>query len=529
MKRRFGSVLLAMSILLFMGFQSAWAGGTLKIGLSSDEGTLNPYTYKTETGIDLVRLVYDPLFQIDKNLVAKPWLVKSFSLSPDKLLLTMKLHENVKWHDGKPLTSADVKFTYDYIKKYPKSRFTNPAKNILATEAPDPYTVTMKFQKYLPDMFSRPLADMPILPKHIWEKIDNPDASTVTVGSGAFMLTDVKPGEMYRMKANKNFFLGAPDVDEIVIPLIKDTTALFTAMKAGSLDITTRNLSPELIKDFSADKRLKVSKGSGFATTMVYFNNERPPFNRKEFRQALAYAIDRQEIVDVVILGVGTVGSMGFVHPVLGNYNPSINQYDYDLEKAKQLLDGLGFVDKNGDGVREGDQGKSLEFKILVYANNPLRIRAAELMKESFAKIGIKITIMAMDMAVVDNLVWPDFDAKNGRDYDMTMWGWGASSMNAMNRYVEMLHSDFVKGPSNHGAFNSAAADAILNDLAGEVDFAKRDALVMKLQTVLADEAPFVTLYYADQDFAYNPKIKDNWVFQKGKGPVTVLSFVPDF
>ena len=95
------------------------AAGTLKIGLSSEEGTLNPYTYKTETGMDLVRLVYDPLFQIDKNLVSKPWLVKSFSLSADKLLLTMKLHENVKWHDGKPLTSADVKFTYEYIKKHP--------------------------------------------------------------------------------------------------------------------------------------------------------------------------------------------------------------------------------------------------------------------------------------------------------------------------------------------------------------------------------------------------------------------------
>ena len=505
------------------------AAGTLKIGLSSEEGTLNPYTYKTETGMDLVRLVYDPLFQIDKNLVSKPWLVKSFSLSADKLLLTMKLHENVKWHDGKPLTSADVKFTYEYIKKHPKSRFTNPAKNILAVEAPDELTVTMKFQKYLPDMFSRPLADMPILPKHIWEKIDNPDASTVMIGSGAFMLTEIKPGEMFRMKANKNFFKGAPDVDEIVIPLIKDTTALFTALKAGSLDITTRNLSPELIKDFSADKRFKVLKGSGFATTMMYFNNERAPFNKKEFRQALAYAVNRQELVDVIILGVGTVGSVGLVHPDLDNYNSTINQYAYDLDKSRKILDSIGFTDRNGDGVRESEPGKPLEFKLLVYANNPLRVRVAELIRESYAKIGVKVNISALDMAVVDNLVWPDFDAAKGRNFDMTMWGWGASSMNAMNRYVEMMHSDFARGPSNIGAFKSAAADVVLNELANEVDFDKRDALVKKMQTVLADEVPFLTLYYADQDFAYNPTAKDNWVFQKGKGPVTVLSFVTGF
>lgn len=528
MKRQLRSALIVAAIITVV-LQTAGAAGILKIGLSSEEGTLNPYTYKTETGIDLVRLVSDPLFQIDKDLVSKPWLVESYSLSADKLLLTMKLRDNVKWHDGKPLTSADVKFTYEYIRKYPKSRFTNPAKNIIAIEAPDALTVTMKFQKYLPDMFYRPLADMPILPKHIWEKIDNPDASTVMVGSGAFILTDIKPGEMYRMKANKAFFMGSPDVDEIVIPLIKDTTALFTALKAGSLDITTRNLAPELIKDFAADKNLKILKGSGFSTTMIYFNNERPPFNKKEFRQALAYAINRKEIVDVVILGVGTVGSMGFVHPDLGNYNPSINQYAYDLEKSKKLLDSIGFTDKNGDGLRESDQGKPLDFKILVYANNALRIRAAELMKESFAKIGVKVTISALDMAVVDDLAWPDFDAKNGRNYDMTMWGWGASSMNAINRYVEMLNSDFAKGPSNHGAFKSAAADAVLNEMATEVDFAKRDLLVKKMQMIIADEVPFVTLYYADQDFAYNFRAKDTWVFQKGKGPVTVLSFVKGF
>jgi len=525
------NVLKAMVLVIIASVAASplMAAGTLKIGLSSEEGTLNPYTYKTETGMDLVRLVYDPLFQIDKSLVSKPWLVKSFTLSADKLLLTMKLHENVKWHDGKPLTSADVKFTYEYIKKYPKSRFTNPAKNILAVEAPDELTVTMKFQKYLPDMFSRPLADLPILPKHIWEKIDNPDASTVTVGSGAFVLTEIKPGEMFRMKANKNFFKGAPDVDEIVIPLIKDTTALFTALKAGSLDITTRNLSPELIKDFSADKRFKVLKGSGFATTMMYFNNERAPFNKKEFRQALAYAVNRQELVDVIILGVGTVGSVGLVHPDLDNYNPSINQYAYDLEKSRKLLDSIGFTDRNGDGVRESEPGKPLDFKLLVYANNPLRIRVAELIRESYAKIGVKLNIQALDMAVVDNLVWPDFDAAKGRDFDLTLWGWGASSMNAINRYVEMMHSDFAKGPSNIGAFKSAAADAVLNELAVEVDFDKRDALVKKMQTVLAEEVPFLTLYYADQDFAYNPKVKDNWVFQKGKGPVTVLSFVQGF
>ena len=387
----------------------------------------------------------------------------------------------------------------------------------------------MKFQKYLPDMFSRPLADMPILPKHIWEKIDNPDASTVMVGSGAFMLTEIKPGEMFRMKANKNFFKGAPDVDEIVIPLIKDTTALFTALKAGSLDITTRNLSPELIKDFSADKRFKVLKGSGFATTMMYFNNERAPFNKKEFRQALAYAVNRQELVDVIILGVGTVGSVGLVHPDLDNFNSTINQYAYDLDKSRKILDSIGFTDRNGDGVRESEPGKPLEFKLLVYANNPLRVRVAELIRESYAKIGVKVNISALDMAVVDNLVWPDFDAAKGRNFDMTMWGWGASSMNAMNRYVEMMHSDFARGPSNIGAFKSAAADVVLNELANEVDFDKRDALVKKMQTVLADEVPFLTLYYADQDFAYNPTAKDNWVFQKGKGPVTVLSFVTGF
>ncbi|HSV55967.1 MAG TPA: ABC transporter substrate-binding protein, partial [Magnetospirillaceae bacterium] len=336
---------------------------------------------------------------------------------------------------------------------------------------------------------------------------------------------EVKPGEVYRMRANRNWFRGTPDVDEIVIPVIRDTTALFTALRAGSLDITTRNLSPELIRDFSADRNLRMLRGPGFATTMIYFNNERPPFNNVVFRQALAQAINRKEIMDVVILGTGTVGSMGFVHPDLANFNPGINQQPFDLARARRLLDSIGFMDRNRDGVRESDQGRPLDFRLLVYANNPLRVRAAELIRESFAQIGVRVTVAAMDMAVVDDLVWPGFDASRGRDYDMTMWGWGASTMNAVNRYVEMLHSDFSRGPSNHGAFNSSAADAVLNELAVEVDFERRDGMVKRLQAVIAEEVPFVTLYYADQVFAYNPRAKDTWVFQKGKGPVTVLSF----
>jgi len=498
----------------------------LKIAVRGEEGTLNPYTYVSETGATIFRLVYDPLFNKSVDLIPEPWLVKEYTVSEDGLVYVFELHDNVRFHDGQPLTAEDVKFTYEYLQQYKKSRFSGPASAITDIIVIDEFTVQMTLSSPQAEFLTRPLAEMGILPKHIWESITDPDTSRETVGSGPYKLTEIKDGEYYIFEANNDYFNGMPVTKQIYMPIIKDASAMFTALQAGQIDVTTVELPPETIDQFVNNQNLEVQEGPGYSTTLLLFNNERYPFDNHSFREALAYATNRQEIVDVVMLGKATKGSLGFVHPMSAAYSNQVNEIGFDISKANEILDGLNFVDTNNDGIRETDTEEALSFEILVYASNPLRIRIAELIKESYASIGVEVSVKAMDMAVVDDLVWPDFDAANGRDYDMAMWGWGASTMDSSVRYIDMFFSDFTEGNSNIVAYKSEAMDEILESMMLESNPLKKIELQKKFQVQLSQDYPCITLYYPNLAFAYNPKVFDNWKFIKGSGIVNPLSLI---
>jgi peptide/nickel transport system substrate-binding protein len=207
-------------------------------------------------------------------------------------------------------------------------------------------------------------------------------------------------------------------------------------------------------------------------------------------------------------------------------YNNQVNEIGFDITKANEILDGLNFIDTNNDGIRETETGDKLSFEILVYASNPLRIRIAELIKESYASIGVEVTVKAMDMAVVDDLVWPDFTAANGRDYDMAMWGWGASTMDSSVRYIDMFYSDLNVGNSNIVAYSSEEMDELLDLMKMESDPMKKIELQKRFQVILSRDYPCITLYYPNLAFAYNPNVFDQWKFIKGSGIVNPLSLI---
>jgi peptide/nickel transport system substrate-binding protein len=528
-------ILLFTVVLLFSATLFCFSAGsrdndagaeTLRIGWHVDEGTLNPYTYVSGPGLHVVNLIYDCLFQIDSDNIPQPWLVSDYTISEDQLTYTLNLHKNVKWHDGTPFTSADVKFTYEYIMKYNKSRFTKPSKAIKSVETMGDHTVVFTIDKPRVNFFIQPLADLPILPKHIWEKIEDPDSSAETVGTGPYLLTEIKLGQLYRLQANKEYFKGTPKVAEIVIPIIKDNTAMFTAIRAGELDMAGKELAPELITDFENDKNLKVIKGAGFGTTQLQFNAENEHLSKTEFRQALVYATDMKDIISTVMLNSATAGSMGFIHPSSAYYNSSVNKYSQNFNKANKILEDLGYSDTDNDSVRETPEGEDLAFELLVYSNNPIRIRIAELLREWYGKIGVKITLKSMDMDTVDSLVWPGFDVTQGRDYDMSMWGWSASMQIFPGRLVELLHSNPDMGYLNIGAFKSSEFDSLGDKLAVTYETAKRKELLSKMQKIVSEECPIIPLYYQDYAFAYNADAYDEWVFIKGLGIFNKLSFL---
>lgn len=528
--KKIGKITVLTLIFIMIVSSSVLAYGQvdqIKIGISVDENSLNPYTYTSGNGLHLTYLVYDCLIHLDENLELQPWLAESYTVSEDMLTYTFKLKEGVKWHDGEPLTAEDVKFTFEYIMEHPKSRFTRPSKAITSITVKDEYTVEFVLDTPKVNFLIQPIADMPILPKHIWENIDNPDEYDGTIGSGPYKLITVEDGQYYQMEANDDYFMGKPVAKEIIIPIIKDQTALFTALTAGQIDATNKELAPELQNQFEGSNDIKLAKGPGFSTTLLQINNEIAPFNDVEFRQAIAYAIDSEEIVNSIMLGVATEGSMGFIHPSSSYYNKNVANYSQDFEKAKQLISDLGYEDSNGNGIIEID-GEDMELELLVYANNPIRIRIAELVQEWLLEIGIGVEISAMDMNTVDDLVWPGFDVAQGRNYDMSMWGWGSSMQTFPQRIVELLATSTDIGTVNIGAHNNEEFDAIATKLIDELDPDKRKEMIMELQLIASESVGFVPLYYPDYVFAYNASVYDGWVFVKGLGIINKLSLITD-
>jgi peptide/nickel transport system substrate-binding protein len=518
---------IALAVLL------AFVGGTavsaktssLRLAILADEGTLTPYTYVMGyPGMELVMLIYDALFIMDQNNLPQPWLVEKFTASEDAKIWTVTLRNGVKFQDGQPLTTADVEFTYKYFTKNPKPRFTSPLKIIDKIEVADARTIKFTLKKSDPAFPLRPLADVPILPKHVWEKAADPKA-VAAMGTGPYSLVEYKPEQYYKLKANAAYFRGKPRMAEIIIPIIKDPTSMFTALKSGEIHLAAKGLSPELVTQFQNLPGVKVVTGPGYSTTLLQLNDTRYPLDQREFRQALALAIDQDYLVKTVLLGQGTAGNPGFMHPKGPWANTSLKS-EVDRKRAQALLDKLGFVDRNGDGRRETPKGDKLELTMLVYASNPLRLRTAEIISGWFTELGVKTAVKALDPTTVDSLVWPDFDVAKGRDYDLSMWGWSPSMQQEPGRLAELYHSNPAIGNVNIGGFKSAPVDALAEQLLVTVDLTKRKELAQKLQAVLAQEVPHIVLYYEDGAYVYRSDAYDGYTYVKGLGIVSKWSFI---
>lgn len=500
---------------------------SLRIAIPADEGILQPYAYITGyPGWNMLSLLYDALYVFDADNLPKPWLAKEAKASADGKTWTITLRDGVKWHDGQAFSSADVKFAYEYYKANTHSRWTGPVRNFTSIETPNASTVVITLPTPDPQFAFRVLADLPIIPKHLWEGKTDPKTFNTNVGTGAYKLAEHQTDQFYRFTANPDFFAGKPAVDELVIPIIKDPNTIFSALKTGEIHSTIRILSPELVKDFQSNAELKVQRGPGFATTLLQFNDERAPWDKTAVRQAVALAIDTQKLVDTVLLGFATAGNPGWLHPASPFHDPAVKG-EYSVEKAKALLDGLGYKDSNGDGVREAD-GKPMEAALLVQSNQPLRIRAAELIAAGLKDIGINVKVTAMESNSLDAKVWPDFDVSKGRDFDLAMFGWSAPVQANPLRMVSLVHSKPAVGSLNIGGFKNAEVDKVADEINITVDEAKQKTLMRQLEALTAKELPFLMLYYDDGIYAYRPAAYDRWVYQKGQGIFHKLSFMPD-
>ncbi|MFE4501079.1 ABC transporter substrate-binding protein [Rhodococcus sp. NPDC056743] len=491
---------------------------TLTIATDKDSGPLNIFAGQTD---QMTEMIYDKLLAPSPYVDdPQPWLATSV----DQVSATtweVKLRDDVTWHDGEAFTADDVVFSFHYMHSAPTGRFThhvNDTPSISTVEATADGGVRFVCDYACPELGTVTLADLPVLPEHIWSSVDPAKAKEVTalpVGTGPYKLVEYSPTSGYRFEANADYFAGTPTVDEIVMPVIADSSATFTALRSGQIDATTRALTPELITEFENSADISVIKTSPLRYPELKLNFLEAPFSDAQFRTALNQSVDRDQLLEIVGLGQGRPATQGYVHPDAPYANPT--ESPYDVDGAKKILDGMGYVDKDGDGIRENAAGEKLAFTIHVDGGLSPDVRAAELLTEDFGKVGVETSVVAVDTGTLS-------DIATKKTYDMYI------TMNSPHAVADS--TQFIMSHRSGNIWKSPSIaypefDALYDKWKLTETNEARLAVLDEIQDLYNRQPTTIGLYYPDEYFGVRSDTFGGWVETPGYGIVHKWSFLP--
>ena len=473
-------------------------GGTLTFSYRIIAGHFNPAIASgTPTGIPGTQL-FAALLRFDDEWNPQPYLAESWEISDDGLTVTVRLRDNARFHDGHPITSEDVKFSIEtYQQNHPFKPMYAPVQSI---ETPDPLTAVFRLSDPHPAIllaFSSQLGV--VIPKHVYGETDDirkhPQNSQDVVGSGPFKLKEFKPGEYIIMERNEDYFLeGRPYLDRIVYKKISETTSRVISLEKNDVDMTAFESDAEFLNRLKKNGHLTLTP-DGYSAIgpleWLAFNTMNEPFDDKRVRQAFAYALDKEFIVNVLYGGYAQ-RSTGPIHPGSVFGPKDVNPYRLDLDKAQALLDEAGYP-PDGDGVRIRT---TLDF---IPAGGAWK-RKAEYVKAQLKKIGVDVTIKAS----ADFRGW--LKTVSNHEFDMTLdsvFNWGDPVIGVHRTYQS---TNIRKGVPWHNTqqFQSAEVDAVMERAGKELDQEKRKALYQEMQRLVVEEAPIAYLHTSPYHTVYN-------------------------
>ncbi|MEZ0290861.1 MAG: ABC transporter substrate-binding protein [Sulfolobales archaeon] len=511
-------------------FPQAQSVVELKIGLPDQIDNFNPLTGIFAAAGVIRGLLYDTLLYPLMNGSYMPWLAESYYVNTSDLTITFKLRPNLKWHDGTPLTSDDVVFTFNLILKsnYSDKLDKWNLRNYIAdVRALDDRTVVFKLkQPFAPALFYISLL-IPIVPKHIWANVDPTTFKNTDnpIGSGPFKFVSYTPGVSIVLEANKDFFLGKPKIDRIVFVLYKSIDTMMLGLQSGDIDaISAATVDPSLVPVLIRDPNIRIVMVNGTGSLRwMGFNLDKYPFSIREFREAIAYAIDKNAIVRTVLLGYGYPATDGWIQPLFGIwYNPNVTYRPQNLTKANEILDSLGFK-KGPDGVRVTPNGTRLSISILTISGMAEFESAATLIAGWLKQIGIDARVEAQALGTVDQ-------REGVGDFDLGLMGMGMSITVDVDWYLyERFHSSQappigVYAGRNWARYRNPEMDQLLEAERTTLDLSKRIAIVHKIQEIIARDLPVLPLYVKYSLTAYRTNRFVGWNDQEG--PTSKLSLI---
>ena len=456
-----------------------------------DASNLLPVLSSDSASSAINSLVYNGLLRYNGQLELEGELAERWEVSEDNRTLTFHLRRDVRWHDGTPFTASDVKFTYElYIDPEIPTAYAESFSQVTRVETPDPYTFIAHYDTpYAPALQSWATA---IHPRHLLEGTDvlRSPLSRSPVGTGPYRFVEWVSGEKIVLEANTDYFEGPPYIRRVVYRIIPDVSTQFLELQTGSLDFM--GLTP-LQFDRQTDTvafRRNYNKYQylSFGYTYLGYNLRRPLFADKRVRQALAYAIDEQELIDGVLLGYGDVAT-GPYKPDTWVYNPDVRRYHYNPEKARQLLAEAGWQDTTGDGILNKN-GQRLTFTIVTNQGNDLRIKTGEIIQRRFREIGVDVRLRVIE--------WATFlkDFINPGNFDATILGWSGGP--EPDQYNIWHSSKIAPGQLNFIGFEHPEVDELLERGRRVFDQQQRKKYYDHFQEILAEEQPYTFLYVSE-------------------------------
>lgn len=487
------------------------SGGTVTVGFHQEPnllwGPATGLTVAQETAILLNR----PLIMINEDLEYVPALatevptLENGGLSADGLTYTFHLRDDVRWHDGTPLTAADVNFTYEML-VHPDVPVRGRVgwNQISSVEMPDEHTIVFNFDTVDAPFLDR-VAIVTILPQHILG--DVPPGELVThewfrsnaPGLGPFKFVEWQPGNYILVERNPDFFeAGLPRLDRIILKIITDANTLTNQLETGEVDIRFRMLNDQ-VEIIERMPHVQLISTNATSPWLIWINNEDPALGERAVRLALNYGFDRIGLTGTLLKGL-VEPAYTLIPPFSWAYDDNVVEaYDYDPDRARRLLEDAGWVDADGNGIREKD-GQELSFEILNIAGEPERVQILSFIQDQWRDIGVNVSIQNVDVATMWGNALP-----NG-DYDM---GYSYSGRYADPADLAQHYLCPEKQPTtNWGRYCAPELDEVMLAAQATVDQAERAELYARALGMIAEDPAYVFIGWRTDHTPINERVQ---------------------
>ncbi len=477
-------ILLGINI-IFVSSRPTPIVNQLIISSIGDASYLNPVLAQDSASSDINGLVFNGLIKYNRDLqgfvgdLAESWEIRP-GPEPE---ITFHLRRGVLWHDGKPFTAEDVKFTFDKIMDEKTQTVRRSDYELVKkVEVVDPYTFRVSYkQPFSPGLGTWGIG---ILPKHLLEKedINTSSFNRNPVGTGPFRFVEWVSDEKIVLEANPRYFEGRPHLDRIIYRIIPETS--LSEMELLTKGVDYYGVLPHQYRRMSEIPFLKIYSQPSLAYTYIGYNLRNPLFQDQRVRQALTHAIHREEIVQYVLYGFGKVISGPFPSH-LWYYNPHVKPLPYDPQKAKKLLAEAGWQDSDGDGVLD-KEGKPFRFKLITNSGNDIRRDVGVLVQRQLRELGIDVIFETYEWSVfLKNFI-------NAKHFDACILGWSLSP--DPDDYM-IWHSSQIEKGFNFISYVNPEADRLWEEGRKEYDLERRRKIYWRIHELIAEDQPYTFLF----------------------------------